>query len=51
MPTYERLGIYAVDYVPAHMPTFYPKDSLGMDGFHEFYVIEDKLPVETIVLI
>ncbi|KAK3176098.1 hypothetical protein OEA41_007420 [Lepraria neglecta] len=52
---YERLGIYAVDAPsrPDAMPTFYPKESLGMESFslNGYFVIKDKLPMETVVLI
>ena len=44
---YERLGIFAVGY----MPTFYPHGSIEKTATLEYHGIEDKLPMETIVLI
>ena len=44
---YERLGIFAV----GHMPMFYPQGSIEKTATLEYHGIEDKLPMETIVLI
>ena len=43
---YERLGIFAVGY----MPTFYPQGSIEKTATLEYHGIEVKLPMETIVL-